>query len=38
MAKTDYVSLQKLQQIASGTALTIGLVPLSREEISRMYY
>ena len=38
MAKTGYVSLQKLQQIASGTALTNGLVPVSREEISRMYY
>lgn len=38
MAKTDYISLQKLQQIASGTALMNGLVPVSREEISRMYY
>ena len=38
MAKEEYVSLQKLQQIASGTALTNGLVPVSREEITRMYY
>lgn len=38
MAKNDFVSLQKLQQIASGTALTNGLVPVPREEIARMYY
>ena len=38
MAKNDFVSLQKLQQIASGTALTNGLVPIPREQIARMYY
>ena len=38
MAKTDFVTLRKLQQIASGTALTNGLTPISRELISHMYF
>lgn len=38
MAEHDYISLQKLQQLASETALTNGLAPARREDISRMYY
>lgn len=36
--KYDFVSIKKLQQIASGTALANGLIPARREDITRMYY
>ena len=38
MKKIEVISLRKLQQIASGTALTHNLTPIHRGLISRMYF
>ena len=38
MLKHECVSLRKLQQIASGTALMNHLVPVPREWIAKLYY